>query len=93
MAHQVPDILRRILARKVDEVVERAAQLPLRELSARCESLPPPRGFAAPIVFGPSCLKIKKVRAPRNVQDSRRIFCYRRSHNQTRRRTARRSAR
>src|SRR6478735_7940093 len=40
------DILQRILARKVQEVAERAAALPLRELSARCADLPDTRGFA-----------------------------------------------
>jgi indole-3-glycerol phosphate synthase len=43
----VSDILQRILARKVEEVAERAARLPLRELSARCADLPDTRGFAA----------------------------------------------
>jgi len=43
------DILQRILARKVQEVAERAARLPLRELSARCADLPDARGFAAAI--------------------------------------------
>ena len=42
-----PDILRRILARKSQEVVERAERLPLKELSRRVESAPPPRDFAA----------------------------------------------
>jgi indole-3-glycerol phosphate synthase len=41
------DILNRILARKTEEVAERSAQLPLAELSARIEGLPPTRGFAA----------------------------------------------
>jgi indole-3-glycerol phosphate synthase len=40
------DILQRILARKAEEVAERAARLPLRELSARCADLPDTRGFA-----------------------------------------------
>lgn len=40
------DILHRILARKRDEVAERAARLPLDELAARCRDLPEPRGFA-----------------------------------------------
>ncbi len=43
------DILQTILARKVEEVRERSAGLPLRELSARCEGLPDTRGFAAAI--------------------------------------------
>jgi indole-3-glycerol phosphate synthase len=41
------DILNRILARKTEEVAERSAHLPLAELSARIEGLPPTRGFAA----------------------------------------------
>jgi indole-3-glycerol phosphate synthase len=41
------DILQTILRRKAEEVSERAARVPLAELSARCEGLPPTRGFAA----------------------------------------------
>ncbi|HEY2347271.1 MAG TPA: indole-3-glycerol phosphate synthase TrpC [Xanthomonadaceae bacterium] len=40
------DVLHRILARKAEEVAERAARVPLRELVARCADLPEPRGFA-----------------------------------------------
>ena len=40
------DILSTILARKVVELQERSARVPLRELSARCADLSPPRGFA-----------------------------------------------
>lgn len=45
------DILQRILRRKAEEVVERAEALPLRELGARCEHLPPPRGFTTALRF------------------------------------------
>jgi len=41
------DILQAIRRRKAEEVAERAARVSLRELSARCEGLPAPRGFAA----------------------------------------------
>ncbi|MBY4596687.1 indole-3-glycerol phosphate synthase TrpC [bacterium BD-1] len=41
------DILQTILRRKAEEVAERAARVSLRELSARCEGAPAPRGFAA----------------------------------------------
>ena len=41
------DILATILARKAEEVRERSAALPLRELAARCEGLPPPRAYPA----------------------------------------------
>jgi len=40
------DILEKILARKVEEIRERSARVPLRELSARCADLPATRGFA-----------------------------------------------
>lgn len=43
------DILQRILARKAEEIAERSARLPLAELCARIEGLPPTRGFAAAI--------------------------------------------
>ncbi len=46
LAPDTPDILRRILQRKAEEVSERAARLGMRELSAQVDSLPAPRGFA-----------------------------------------------
>jgi indole-3-glycerol phosphate synthase len=41
------DILQTILRRKAEEVAGRSARVSLRELSARCEGAPAPRGFAA----------------------------------------------
>jgi indole-3-glycerol phosphate synthase len=41
------DILHKILARKVEEVAERRARLPLDALEARARDLPDPRGFGA----------------------------------------------
>ncbi len=43
------DILQRILSRKVEEITERSARVPLSELSARVADLPDTRGFAAAI--------------------------------------------
>jgi indole-3-glycerol phosphate synthase len=43
------DILDRILARKVEEITERIARVPLAELSARIAGLPDTRGFAAAV--------------------------------------------
>jgi indole-3-glycerol phosphate synthase len=43
------DILQRILARKVEELAERSAKLPLDELMARVVDMPETRGFAAAI--------------------------------------------
>jgi len=43
----VSDILEQILARKVEEVAERSARMPLAEIEARVADLPPTRGFAA----------------------------------------------
>ncbi|MET0551383.1 MAG: indole-3-glycerol phosphate synthase TrpC [Xanthomonas sp.] len=40
------DILRTILARKADEIAARRARVPLAELAARAEAMPPTRGFA-----------------------------------------------
>ena len=48
--NQTPDILRRILARKVEEIDARSHQLGNRELSARIESSDVPRGFLASLV-------------------------------------------
>ncbi len=42
---ETPDILRRILRHKAEEVADRAAVEPLRALSARAADLPPARGF------------------------------------------------
>ena len=39
------DILDRILERKVQEIVERAERVGIREMSRRAEAAPPPRGF------------------------------------------------
>ncbi|MFC3714775.1 indole-3-glycerol phosphate synthase TrpC [Luteimonas soli] len=44
-----PDVLQDILRRKHEEVAERAARTPLRELSARAADAPPVRAFAAAI--------------------------------------------
>jgi indole-3-glycerol phosphate synthase len=41
------DILKKILARKVEEIRDRSARVSLRELSSRVADLPPTRGFAA----------------------------------------------
>ena len=41
------DVLKKILARKAEEVRARSEALPLRELSARVADAPAPRGFAA----------------------------------------------
>nr|VFK04385.1 MAG: indole-3-glycerol phosphate synthase [Candidatus Kentron sp. H]VFK04585.1 MAG: indole-3-glycerol phosphate synthase [Candidatus Kentron sp. H]VFK07638.1 MAG: indole-3-glycerol phosphate synthase [Candidatus Kentron sp. H] len=45
----LPDILRTIIRRKAEEVVERAQSLPLREVARRVEDAPPPRPFAEAI--------------------------------------------
>ncbi|MFA7097378.1 MAG: indole-3-glycerol phosphate synthase TrpC [Gammaproteobacteria bacterium] len=42
-----PDILKKILRRKAEEVVERAERVNMRELGARVEDMPAARGFAA----------------------------------------------
>ncbi len=46
---KTPDVLKKILARKAEEIAERAQRLPLRELSKRVEGAPAPRGFATAI--------------------------------------------
>lgn len=40
-----PDILKKILRRKVEEVTERSQQCSLKQLSHQVEAAPPPRGF------------------------------------------------
>ncbi|MCF6355013.1 MAG: indole-3-glycerol phosphate synthase TrpC [Candidatus Polarisedimenticolaceae bacterium] len=44
-----PDILKKIIRRKTEEVAERAARRPLKQLMASLEGLPQPRGFVAAI--------------------------------------------
>lgn len=43
----LPDVLQKILARKVEEIEQRSERLSLRELSRQVAGLPPPRGFYA----------------------------------------------
>jgi indole-3-glycerol phosphate synthase len=68
-----PDILRRILARKREEVAERRSRLPLPELRARLPEAPPVRGFraalAARIAAGQPAViaEIKKASPSRGV--------------------------
>lgn len=42
---QTPDILKSILRRKADEIVERSQRVPIREISGRAAAQPPARGF------------------------------------------------
>jgi indole-3-glycerol phosphate synthase len=42
-----PDILKKIVHRKAEEVAERIARVPLESLAGRLDGLAPPRGFAA----------------------------------------------
>ena len=43
---ETPDILKKIMHRKAEEVLARAERLPLRELQASAADAPPTRGFA-----------------------------------------------
>jgi indole-3-glycerol phosphate synthase len=43
---EIPDILKRIIARKQEEVVERRQRISARALEIRLADAPPPRGFA-----------------------------------------------
>lgn len=45
--NNAPDILQKILKRKAEEVTERNAALPLREISQRAAAMPAARGFVA----------------------------------------------
>nr|VFK45034.1 MAG: indole-3-glycerol phosphate synthase [Candidatus Kentron sp. TC]VFK59351.1 MAG: indole-3-glycerol phosphate synthase [Candidatus Kentron sp. TC] len=45
----LPDILRTIIRRKAEEVIERARALPLKILAQRIENTPPPRPFVGAI--------------------------------------------
>jgi len=47
--NDTPDILRKILARKREEIEERSRRLPLTELRQRLDAASPPRGFARAI--------------------------------------------
>ena len=46
MPPDTPDILRKILARKAEEITERSARVSMRELGVRVAGMPPPRPFA-----------------------------------------------
>lgn len=45
--NDTPDVLKRILARKAEEVAEKSAARPLPALRAALQGMPPPRGFLA----------------------------------------------
>ena len=68
-----PDVLRRILARKREEIAERSARVPLSELQRRLGDADPPRGFysavAARIAAGHAAViaEIKKASPSRGV--------------------------
>ncbi|MCI4567608.1 indole-3-glycerol phosphate synthase TrpC [Lysobacter sp. CFH 32150] len=70
---QLNDVLRAILRRKVEEVAERSARIPLAELSARAADAPPTRGFAtavaAKIAAGQSAViaEVKKASPSKGV--------------------------
>ena len=49
MAHQVPDILQKILQRKLEEIQERSARVSLDDLMHRVDDSPLPRGFVKAI--------------------------------------------
>jgi indole-3-glycerol phosphate synthase len=46
MPADTPDILKKILARKAQEITARSERLPMRELAGRIQGMPPPRPFA-----------------------------------------------
>ncbi len=46
MPPDTPDILKKILARKAEEITERSESVGIRELGERIESMPPPRPLA-----------------------------------------------
>jgi len=47
--NDTPDILKRILKRKAEEVAERSVRVGIRELSRQAETAPTPRGFVSAI--------------------------------------------
>jgi indole-3-glycerol phosphate synthase len=73
MSHTPPDILKKILARKREEIAEREATTPLAELSLLAEQADPPRGFvramAAKIAAGQAAViaEIKKASPSRGL--------------------------
>ncbi len=46
MPPDTPDILKKILARKAEEITERSTRVSMRELGERVAGMPPPRSFA-----------------------------------------------
>jgi indole-3-glycerol phosphate synthase len=70
---EIPDILKKIMHRKAEEVLARAQHLPLPELVASLPDAPPPRGFADALAAramtgGPAVIaEIKKASPSKGV--------------------------
>jgi indole-3-glycerol phosphate synthase len=70
---EIPDILKKIMHRKAEEVLARAERLPLRELAAGLADAPPARGFADALAArvaagGPAVIaEIKKASPSKGV--------------------------
>ena len=68
-----PDILKKIMHRKAEEILARAERLPLRELQASAADTPPTRGFADALAArvaagGPAVIaEIKKASPSKGV--------------------------
>ena len=68
------DILARILARKVEEVAQRRARVPQRELTQRANALPPPRGFCAAMQAKIACRQAAVIAEVKKASPSKGVM-------------------
>ena len=75
MAQDTPDILKKILARKAEEIRERQSIIPAQELRHRADDCPPTRGFYMAIEKSISQGKAAVIAEIKKASPSKGIIC------------------
>ena len=75
MTQDTPDILKRILARKSEEIIERKSKIPAQELKHRADDCPPTRGFGMAIKQSISEGRAAIIAEIKKASPSKGIIC------------------